>query len=357
MLKDFEKLNVRIFSIDIGARTQDILLYNDSYQNAFKLILPSPTLILANIVRKYTEKGTNILVTGETMGGGAFNHALYHHLSKGLDIYMSERAAFSVRDDLEVVKKKGIQVINDDEVKEIKENGIPEIETKDINKVALDSIFNNLAIEFKPEIIAIGAEDHGVAKKGQNDRVCRFEHFKEFIPGDIKKFGYVNPPDYYSRMMGVKRTLESDFPDVKHIIMDSKIAAIFGSIHASGLEKGIIADIGNGHTTVASFENGMITGLFEHHTNGLTREKLEYFINNFGKGDLTNKEVFDDGGHGCFISEPIGDVKILATGPQRNILLKSDFSITFLDPYGDTMITGNVGLTECAKLRINGRVP
>lgn len=355
MLKDFEQLSVRILSIDIGARTQDVLLYNDSYEDAFKLILPSPTLILANIVKKYTERGMNILVTGETMGGGAFNHALYHHLGKGLEVYMTEKAAFSVRDDLDVVKKKGIQVVNEDEAKEINEKGVPEIVARDLDKEALDSIFKNFGFDLKPEIIAIGTEDHGIAKKGQNDRVCRFEHFREFIPGDISDFGYVDPPDFYSRMNGVKRTLNSDFPDVNHIIMDSKIAAIFGGIHASNQEKGIIADIGNGHTTVASFDNGQITGLFEHHTNGLNKEKLEYFIKNFGRGDLTNEEVFDDGGHGCFISEPIGEVKMVATGPQREILLKSDMSVTFLDPFGDTMITGNVGLTECAKHHMNER--
>ncbi len=113
--KTISELKVQILSIDVGARTQDILLYNDSYETSFKLILPSPTLIHANAVKKFTGRKEHILVTGETMGGGTFNHALYNHISKGLKVYMTKRAAYTVRDDLEVVKKKGIKIISDGE--------------------------------------------------------------------------------------------------------------------------------------------------------------------------------------------------------------------------------------------------
>ena len=107
--------------------------------------------------------------------------------------------------------------------------------------------------------------------------------------------------------------------------------------------------LGNGHITAATIEDEKITGLFEHHTGMLSRGKIEILLKKFIIGKLTNKEIYDDGGHGCCIAKPIGDVDIIATGPKRNILLGSELNIDFVNPYGDTMITGNVGLTECVK--------
>jgi uncharacterized protein (DUF1786 family) len=135
--------------------------------------------------------------------------------------------------------------------------------------------------------------------------------------------------------------------------MDSKIAAMFGGLFGSGRKSAITMDIGNGHITVASIEDEKITGLFEHHTGMLTREKIENLVRKFSQGELTNKEIYDDGGHGCCIAKTIGDADIIATGPKRNILLGSELKIDFVNPYGDTMITGNVGLTECAKKKFS----
>jgi uncharacterized protein (DUF1786 family) len=347
--KKSKDLKVRILSIDVGAWTQDILIYDDSYESGFKMILPSPTLIYANRVKKFTQEGKHIVVTGEIMGGGPFNHALYNHISQGLDVYMTENAAYTVRDDLDVVNDKGIKVINDIEANELIEKGMVHIETKDIDRKALESSLKNFGFDFNPKIVAVGVEDHGVAQKGQSDRLCRFNHFKDFIPSGISEFGFLEPPEFYSRMMGVKRSLNAQFPDSKCLIMDSKIAAMFGGLNGSGRKNAITMDVGNGHITVASIEDERITGLFEHHTGMLTRDKIENLVRKFTQGNLTNKEVFDDGGHGCCITKPIGDVDIIATGPKRNILIGSELKIDFVNPYGDTMITGNVGLTECAK--------
>jgi uncharacterized protein (DUF1786 family) len=352
--KKTKDLKIRIVSIDVGAWTQDILLYNDSYESAFKLILPSPTLILANKVRKSTNEGKHIVVTGEIMGGGPFNHALYNHISSGFDVYMTENAARTVRDDLDIVKEKGIKVTWEKEASELMENGMEHIETKDIDKAALESSLRNFGFDFHPEIVAVGVEDHGVAPKGESDRVRRFHHFNNFIPAGISDFGFSEPPSFYSRMMGVKRTLNAEFPDSKYLIMDSKIAAMFGGLFGSGKKNAVTMDVGNGHITVASIEDEKITGLFEHHTGMLTREKIEILVRKFSQGDLTNKEVYDDGGHGCCIAKPIGDADIIATGPKRNILLGSELEIEFVNPYGDTMISGNVGLTECAKKKYIG---
>ena len=47
-------IKVDVLAIDIGAGTQNILLYENSFEFAYKLILPSPTIIFANKINKYT---------------------------------------------------------------------------------------------------------------------------------------------------------------------------------------------------------------------------------------------------------------------------------------------------------------
>lgn len=63
----FPELKVNILTIDVGAKTQDILLYNSSSNNNFKLILPSASYRLFNTVKKYTKERKHLIITGEVM--------------------------------------------------------------------------------------------------------------------------------------------------------------------------------------------------------------------------------------------------------------------------------------------------
>lgn len=341
-------MQFKILSIDIGAGTQDILLYNENYESSYKLILPSPTRIFAEKVKFATKKKKNLVINGETMGGGPFNYALLNHLEKGLKVFMAEISAFTVRDDLEVVKKHGIEIIDENEVKELKEKeNFLHLELKDIDKNAIENSLKNFNIELSPEVVAVCVEDHGIAEKGEKDRNCRFRHFKEFLPCKFKRFGFINPPKFYSRMIAVKRTLSKEFKNSKHLIMDSKISALIGSAKFFG-KNAICIDAGNGHTTVGAIENESLIGIFEHHTHLLNVKKMDRFLKKFIRGELTHEEIFNDEGHGCYISQPL-NAEIIATGPRRNFLKKSSLRIKFVNPYGDVMLTGNVGLTEIAK--------
>jgi Uncharacterized protein conserved in archaea len=46
---------MKILAIDVGTGTQDIMLYDshDSMENAVKMVLPSPTKIMAKRIRKH----------------------------------------------------------------------------------------------------------------------------------------------------------------------------------------------------------------------------------------------------------------------------------------------------------------
>ena len=344
-------LNISILSIDVGAFTQDILLWNGSYKSSFKLILPSPTVIFANKVKEFTKKRKDLVITGETMGGGPFNQALLNHVEENLNVYMTKNAARTVRDDPEYVQNKGIEIVDKDKAINLsKKEKIATIEIKDVDIKAITEVASKYGLTLEPSVVAIGVEDHGTFPDKKSDREIRFEHFKELIPADVDCFGFVSPPKYYTRMMGVKRTIDKDFHGVDHLIMDSKIAAMYGAAFSAKKDKGLMVDIGNGHTTIASMEHGKITGIFEHHTRMLTKTKIKDFINEFLDGTLTNSKIFDDGGHGCYISTPIHEADIIVSGPLRaSLFSEGDDEIKFVNPFGDTMITGNVGLIECAR--------
>jgi uncharacterized protein (DUF1786 family) len=367
MLIAEEGFKTSILSIDIGAFTQDILLWNGSFDTSFKLILPSPTQIMAAKVRRGTIEGKDLAITGETMGGGPFNKALVSHIGKGHRVFMTPIAARTVRDEPERVKEKGIEIVDELEISRLSERSdIEVIELKDIDATAIQNAVSPFSLEVDPQVVAVAVEDHGTPtwepqpsiltpgsegegrQPHQTDREIRFEHFKSLIPTTAEGFSFSDPPDHYTRMAGVKRTLDRDYGEAEHLIMDSKIAAMFGAASSMEQEKVVTVDVGNGHTTVASIDQGQLTGIFETHTGMLTTSLVMEYIDAFRKGSLTNSRVFNDGGHGCYISEPIDGTDITVTGPKRGELFTEDPPrITFASPFGDNMITGNVGLVQC----------
>jgi uncharacterized protein (DUF1786 family) len=56
---------MKILAIDVGTGTQDIMLYDskNSIENAVKMVLPSPTKIMADRIRRHHH---DLFLTGET---------------------------------------------------------------------------------------------------------------------------------------------------------------------------------------------------------------------------------------------------------------------------------------------------
>jgi uncharacterized protein (DUF1786 family) len=112
-------------------------------------------------------------------------------------------------------------------------------------------------------------------------------------------------------------------------------------------------DIGNGHTLAAAFKNGKIYGVFEHHTGNLNPENIETYVNKLADGTITHEEIHDDHGHGAWSLSPIGEFEaVIATGPRRKILEKTDFNIHYAAPAGDVMMTGPAGLIKAIILNL-----
>jgi uncharacterized protein (DUF1786 family) len=334
---------MKILAIDVGAGTQDIMLYDSDQpiENSIKMVLPSPTRILAQKIRKHSN---DIFLSGEIMGGGSINRSIKNHLKKGYGVYMNENSARTVRDDLGWVKSLGIKIIPKSE----KKPELAEIELKDVDLESIKLAFSIFNQELEFDYIGVAVQDHGF-KKGVGDRNFRFQNIKEKLikPLPPEKFAYFKQvPDYFTRMNGVLRSLKG----YSVVLMDSKFASICGATcdeYVKELDNFIALDVGNGHTLAASFSGGKICGVFEHHTGMLTTEKITKYVDQLARGTLEHEQIHGDGGHGAWVAEPIEEVEcVVTTGPKRRIVKKTNFEVYNAVPAGDVMMAGPAGLIK-----------
>ena len=341
------KNNMRILAIDVGTGTQDIMVYDDEkeLENSIKVVLPSPHLYISQKIR---ETENDLYFTGEIMGGGKLKNTLLEHMEKGYKVVMEEVPAKTIRDKLSQVEALGIEIATKD--KEYKDYS--KIKLGDINITKLSEFLLGYDLEFDFDEIAIAVQDHGY-NENMGDRDFRFEKFREKLKEPIKpeEFAFKgNVPDYYTRMKAVERSVEKEGIDIAPLVMDTKFASITGMCYdslTSKLNSYIAIDIGNGHTTAASIEDGKIQGIFEHHTSSLTPESLENYLRRLADGIITNEEVYNDHGHGAHVINPISEIeKVIVTGPKRELIEKTSLDWHHASPGGDVMMTGTVGLIK-----------
>jgi uncharacterized protein (DUF1786 family) len=344
---------MKILAIDIGTGTQDILYYNNEkeLENSIKLVLPSPHLYISQKISKIVN---DIYFEGEIMGGGKLKNSIINHIKKGYKVAMEEKCAKTIRDNLEEVESFGIEIVYENSDKEKYEN-YSKLTLGDLDLDKLKRMLLNYDLDFEIEKLAIAVQDHGYSEN-MGDRDFRFEKIREKLkkPLKVEEFSYLgNVPNYYSRMKAVERSLQGESTP---LIMDTKFASICGMCHdveAQKLNSYVVIDIGNGHTTAASIENGKIQGLFEHHTSSLTSESLEKYIEKLANGTITNKEIYDDFGHGAHVINPISKLeKVIVTGPKRELIEKTSLDWYHASPGGDVMMTGTVGLIESMKYQM-----
>ena len=122
-------VKMKILAIDIGAGTQDILLFDSQkkIENCTSLILPTPSKIFAEKLK--TIEG-DVYIHGDTIGGGSLTRAILRHLQKGHRVVMEESAAYSVRNDLDEVRSMGIEVGGKPGVNRFQELKIQEVDLR-----------------------------------------------------------------------------------------------------------------------------------------------------------------------------------------------------------------------------------
>src|SRR5436309_12880807 len=110
---------IRILTVDVGTGTQDILPVESSkpIKNNFKTVMPSPTVIVAERIKRATERGQPILLTGVTMGGGPCHWAARDHALAGYKVAVTPEAGRTFDDDLTMVEKVGCEIVSEEDAR------------------------------------------------------------------------------------------------------------------------------------------------------------------------------------------------------------------------------------------------
>ncbi|MHB1127755.1 MAG: DUF1786 domain-containing protein [Bacillota bacterium] len=346
-----------ILAIDIGGGTQDILLFQTDrpLENCLKLVLPSPTVIVAAKITEATGQGRDLYLHGSLMGGGSCVEALSRHLRRGLAVYAQPRAAKTIRDDLTRVEQMGVRLVDR------QPPGTIAVRTSDVNITELEQAMSLFGVRL-PSRRVFAVQDHGESP-GESNRLFRFRLWERFVlaGGDINNLLYRDIPPYLTRMLAVQQ----DAPGAA--VMDTGAAAIWGAQEdprvAEQRQQGIvIVNVGNQHAIGVLFRDRRVWGLFEHHTSLIDRHKLVRLIESLQMGTLTHQEVFEDEGHGCVIHPEFrsgsGYGLVSVTGPRRGMLEGTGYY--FAAPGGDMMLAGCYGMVsaikacEAAQLAQNG---
>lgn len=350
---------MNILSVDIGTGTQDIFLYNSKLdlENGFKLVLPSPTMMIHRRIKRATQEKTPILLTGRQMGGGPSAWAALDHARAGLPVYATPEAATTIDDELKKVKADGIQIVSDDEAKRLP-SSVLRLELRDFDFDAIAKTFDGFGVSLHGlDAVAVAVFDHGAAPPGESDRQFRFDYLDSRIRAKNSLSAFAFPaakvPSIMSRLRAVADSAR-DLP-CPLILMDTAPAAVLGASldpTVASRPRKLIANIGNFHTLAFRLGENGIEGVFEHHTGEIDLVKLENLLRALADGSLKHQDVFDDMGHGALIygKEPLelgkDEFDVVVTGPRRSMYQPSSSILHpyFAVPFGDMMIAGCFGL-------------
>ncbi|GBE57796.1 hypothetical protein BMS3Abin01_00717 [bacterium BMS3Abin01] len=348
---------MRILAIDVGMGTADILAYDSSLEikNCPKLVVPSCTQVVARRIQQATADGRTVVFDGVTMGGGPCGRALKKHLEAGLGFIASPAAARTFNDDLELVDSWGVCI--EQEPHSAAPAGSIHLTSGDLDLSGLLDIFQRLGISGDFDGFAVAVQDHGFSP-GASNRRHRFQLWRRSLAGgaDLERFAYPASriPGDYTRMRAVASLLAGQ-PGV--MLMDTGPAALWGALPEMDAEGGpeeareLVANLGNGHTLAAIMAGNRIDALVEHHTGLLESGSFGPFIRRFAAGDLSDDQVFSDGGHGCIPPDTGMELAapVIVTGPRRRLARGSGLKLRFAAPHGDMMLTGCFGLVEAWK--------
>lgn len=343
---------MRILAIDVGTGTQDILLFDSSQpiENAFQLIMPSPTMIAAGRIRRATDAKRALAVNGTIAGGGPCHWALEDHLRAGLPAYATREAAVTFDDDLEVVERMGVTLVSDEEIGRLDADSVT---LRDLDLAAIRAALAAFDVSGEFEGLALGCLDHGAAPPGYSDRLFRFDHLRRVAEqrNDLRAFACLpeEVPEYLTRARSVLACADEGVPSV---FLDTGPAAALGALQDSMVgdrEEQVVLNLGNMHALCFHLRGTQIVSLYEHHTGEITREQIEDFTERLIAGTLPHEDVFGSKGHGVYYANknpgPRTKNRVVAvTGPQRGKLRGSRLAPYFAVPHGDMMMSGCFGL-------------
>lgn len=338
-----------LLAIDVGAGTQDILLYDPAREpeNCLKLVLPSQTQVVGAQVRAVTAARQPLHLQGGVMGGGASSDAMKAHLEAGLPLSATPGSAQTIHNDLERVTALGVTLRDD------APPGAVIVETGDVDVAALQAALTPFGV-ILPDRIAVAVQDHGYQPGAGNNDV-RFAYLQSLLSGsgDLWRMVYTTPPAGMTRMSAVVQAHPGT------ILMDTGAAAVLGALadpavaQAAAAEGAILVNVGNMHTFATLVRGERLYGLFEHHTGGITAEIISNLVEGLRSGTLDTsgfRDHFD--GHGAALDPAYRDVGpfpfVAITGPNRRLARSLGYHEAA--PHGDMMLAGSWGLVAGAAM-------
>ncbi len=366
---------MKILTVDIGTGTQDVYLFNSDLdvENGFKLVLPSPTMMIHRRVKRAIQARTPLLLTGHQMGGGPSAWAIEEAARAGIPVYMTPDAATTLNDELDKVRALGIQIVSEDEAKRLTLN-VERLELKDFDFPALARTFTEYGVSLDDlAAVAVAVFDHGNAPAGVSDRQFRFDYLDGRIRAKNSLSAFIFPSHEIPPLMTRLQAVADSAPDLPCplLVMDTAPAAVLGAgfdPNVAARRKRIVVNVGNFHTIAFRMDGERTEGLFEHHTGEIDLPKLEGLIRKLADGSLKHQDVFDDMGHGALIYSDEAfefgqdDFDVVVTGPRRSlfspianrqskivnpksqIVNRQSLRPYFAVPFGDMMIAGCFGL-------------
>ncbi len=331
----------RILAIDIGAGTMDVLLHDPEQpmENAVQLVLPSATSIAGRRIEAARADGKDVFLHGNLMGGYHTTNAVWRHLEAGLRVYATARAAGTVHDDLDLLRRKGVRITD---------SPPREAVVIELHDVLLDPLRAALAPYdvSLPRTIAIAAQDHGFSP-GSSNRLFRFEHWRRYLrpSATLGEHVWREPPAYMTRLLAIQH----DVPGA--IVADTGPVAVLGALEdervaAAARGGACIVNVGNQHVLGLLVRGEELFGVMEHHTESVDTAKLERLVTRLIAGAITHDEVFDDDGHGALVLDGYRALSpfsfVAVTGPNR--AMAKPLGWYFAAPHGAMMLSGCFGL-------------
>jgi uncharacterized protein (DUF1786 family) len=339
------KPGMTLLAVDIGRGTQDVLVYDPGrpVENCTKMVLPSPTVVLAQRIREAAERRKDIFLDGCTMGGGDSVQAVSEHLRKGLSVFATEPAALTIHDNLEKVRSFGIRIVAH------QPPNTTMIRTTDYMEAELRAALGAFGVKY-PSKTAFAVQDHGFSPTESN-RIHRFR-----VMGDLLEEGgwqiWALARDPPLSTMTRMAALREQVPGA--LVIDTGPAALLGAlcdpwVKEKAREGITLVNAGNAHTFCVNLKGEEVCGILEHHTHSLDRDHLLSLIGKLREGTLTNEEIFSEGGHGAKGHRAHPSKYLAVTGPNRKGILPDAYQAA---PFGDMMLTGCFGLVRAwGKLR------
>src|SRR5215475_14354984 len=169
----------RVLAVDVGTGTQDILLFESdrTIENCFRMVMPSPTVIIGERIARATAAGQPVLLTGHIMGGGPCAWAARDHAQAGFPCYATPDAARTLDDDLTCVEAQGVRVVAPAEAARLLagSDDLVHVEMRDFDGAAIRTALTTFGIDPAVDVVAVSAFDHGAAPPDVSDRRFRFD--------------------------------------------------------------------------------------------------------------------------------------------------------------------------------------